>query len=167
MCSKIELDVKRKARFNCYASVTRRELEMKTGQDGKPVKARILIIEDQMAVAMMMVYLLNRVGCDVTTAVNGVKGMRMAEDGDFDLITLDVDMPGMDGFEICSRLKKDVRLCHTPIVFVSGRLCDEDVRRGLELGAVDYIIKPFEVTDFIFRVMSHTKRTGNVLEAAC
>jgi DNA-binding response OmpR family regulator len=127
-------------------------------------KTKILIIEDEPGVSMMMVYLLARAGCEVATAWNAEKGMQLAQNGDFDLIALDVDLPGMNGFEICRRLKEDARLRHTPIVFVSGRPCDEDVRRGLELGAADYIIKPFEMTDFIFRIISHARRAGNVLE---
>jgi DNA-binding response OmpR family regulator len=73
------------------------------------------------------------------------------------LIALDVDLLGMNGFEICRRLKDNSRLYQTPIVFVSGRPCEEDVQHGLRLGAADYIIKPFEVTDFIFRIISHAK----------
>jgi DNA-binding response OmpR family regulator len=121
-------------------------------------KVKILIIEDEPGVSMMMVHLLTRAGCEVATAWDATKGIQLAQNGEFDLITLDVDLPGMNGFEICRRLKEDARLRHTPVVFVSGRPCEADVRHGLELGAADYIIKPFDVTDFIFRIVSHAKR---------
>lgn len=129
-------------------------------------KTKILIVEDEMPVAMMMVSLLSHVGCDVQVASNGLKGMKLAKEEKFDLITLDVDLPGMNGFEICRELKQRHLSSRTPIVFVSGRSHEGDQRAGLELGAADYIIKPFEVTDFIFRIISHVQRRGEVSEVA-
>jgi DNA-binding response OmpR family regulator len=120
-------------------------------------KTKILIVEDQTSVAMMMVYVLHRAGCEVQGAWNAEKAMRLAQDGDFDLITLDIDLPGTSGFEICSQLKQIPRLRDIPVVFVSGRPHAEDRQRAFELGAVDYIEKPFEATDFIFRIISSAK----------
>ncbi|HZF01011.1 MAG TPA: response regulator [Methylomirabilota bacterium] len=79
----------------------------------------------------------------------------------FDLIVLDVDMPGMNGFEVCRQLK-DNPFFQTPIVFVSGRSLDQDVQRGLELGAVDYISKPFGI-EFAPRLLSHIKESENAM----
>jgi DNA-binding response OmpR family regulator len=121
-------------------------------------KTRILIVEDDTPLAMMMVSLLTRAGCDVQTAWNADKAMRLAQDEDFDLITLDVDLPRTNGFEICSRLKENLRSCDTPIVFVTGRPHEEDRQRALELGAVDYISKPFQTLEFAARLLSHIKR---------
>ena len=120
-------------------------------------KAKILVVEDETSVAMLMVYLLNRAGCDVQTAWNGEKALQLARTGNFDLITLDIDLPGTDGFRIYRRLKEDPSLCSTPVVFVSGRASADDRKYAFELGAVDYITKPFDVTDFIFRIISHAK----------
>jgi DNA-binding response OmpR family regulator len=120
-------------------------------------KARILVIEDEPGVSMMMVYLLTQAGCEVQTAWSAERGMKLAQTGKFDLITLEVDLPGMNGFEICSCLKGNSRLSDTPVVFVSWRDSLEDQQQGLELGAADYITKPFEMTDFIFRIISSTK----------
>jgi DNA-binding response OmpR family regulator len=120
-------------------------------------KIRILLIEDEPGVSMMMVHVLTRAGCEVAAAWKGAKGMALAQAGDFDLITLAVDLPGLNGFEFCRRLKKNVRLRHTPVVFVSGRRSQEDARHGLELGAVDYITKPFEPSDFVTRILSHVE----------
>jgi DNA-binding response OmpR family regulator len=119
-------------------------------------RIKILIVEDEMPVAMMMAYLLTQAGCEVQTAWNAERGMRLAQTRGFDLITLDVNLPGISGFEICRRLNENP-FFQTPIVFVSGQPCEQDVQQGLELGAADYIIKPFEVTDFIFRIISHAK----------
>ena len=128
----------------------------------KTPKARILIVEDDTPLAMMMVFLLTRAGCDVQTAWNSDKAIRLAEDEDFDLITLDVDLPRTSGFEICSRLKKNPRSRDTPIVFISGRPHEEDVQRARELGAVDYIAKPFGVSDFTSRLLSHVRQVKEI-----
>ena len=139
-------------------------ITMNDGQMNLAHKARILVVEDQTAVAMMMVYLLTQAGCDAEVAMTGTRAMKMARAGDFDLITLDVDLPDANGFEICSRLKHDPRLCATPVVFVSGHLCENDQQRAVELGAADYITKPFDTLDFAPRLLSHleTRKSGLV-----
>src|ERR1700733_13460400 len=98
-------------------------------------KPRILIVEDEMPVAMMMLFLLTRAGCEAKVATTGNKAMQMVEEGHFDLITLDVDLPDASGFNLCSRLKEHPRLCDTPIVFVSARCLIEDQQHGLDVGA--------------------------------
>jgi DNA-binding response OmpR family regulator len=120
-------------------------------------KAKILIIEDDTPVAMMMVNVLSRAGCDVRVANTGQKGMELARENKFDLITLDVDLPDISGFEICSELKQRHLSYHTPIVFVSGRPCEKDRQRAFDLGAVDYITKPFDAMDFVSRILSCVK----------
>ena len=126
-------------------------------------KAKILIIEDDTPVAMMMVNVLSRAGCDVQVANTGQKGMELARENKFDLITLDVDLPDISGFEICSELKQRHLSYHTPIVFVSGRPCENDRQRGLDLGAVDYITKPFDARDFVSRLLSQVGRARETL----
>jgi DNA-binding response OmpR family regulator len=123
----------------------------------KAGKARILVVEDEMPVALMMTFLLTRAGFDVTTVPNGMKGIELATTTGFDLITLDVDLPDMKGFAICRELKQRHISHRTPIVFVTGRPYEEDRQRAFELGAVDYIEKPFDATDFISRIHSHAK----------
>jgi DNA-binding response OmpR family regulator len=137
---------------------------MSDAQTGQPPKARILIVEDDTPLAMMMVSLLTRAGCDVQTAWNVEKAMRLAQDEDFDLITLDVDLPRTNGFEICSRLKENFRSCDTPIVFVTGRPHGEDRQRAFELGAVDYIAKPFQTLEFAPRLLSHIIRKASTAD---
>jgi DNA-binding response OmpR family regulator len=133
------------------------------GQAESPVttgKPRILVVEDQMPVAMMMTFLLARAGCETEVATTEKKAMQMAEAGNFNLITLDVDLPDGNGFMLCSRLKKHPRLCDTPVVFVSARCLIEDQQHGLEVGAVDFIEKPFEVQDFTSRILSCMNQTA-------
>jgi len=111
-----------------------------------------------MPVAMMIAYLLTRAQCEVAFAHTAKKGMQLAEAGDFDLITLDVDLPDGNGFNLCGHLKAHPRLSGTPIVFVSARCCIEDQQHGLDVGAADYITKPFETFEFAPRLLSHIKR---------
>ena len=125
-------------------------------------KPRILIVEDDTPLAMMMASLLTRAGCDVQTAWNAEKAIRLAQDEDFDLITLDVDLRGTNGFEICSRLKENPHLHDTPVVFVSGHPSEEYQQRTVELGAADYITKPFDALDFASRILSHIKTGGDL-----
>jgi DNA-binding response OmpR family regulator len=127
-------------------------------------RTRILIVEDDAPVAMLMVDLLMLAGCEAEIAPTADRTMQLAGEGGFDLITLDVDLPDANGFEICSRLKKNPRLCAAPVVFVSGRPGEEDMRRGLELGAVDYITKPFDAQNFGSRILSHVTRRASAAD---
>ncbi|MBI1176398.1 response regulator [bacterium] len=120
-------------------------------------QVRILVIEDQPELRTLMMKVLARVGCDVTGAQSGEEGLRLVGDGRFDLITLDIDLPAMSGFEVCSRLKQDPQSQHTPVVFVSGRMADGDFQRSREVGAADYITKPFDARSFVTRLLSHAK----------
>jgi DNA-binding response OmpR family regulator len=128
-------------------------------------KARILIVEDDTPLAMMMVNLLAQTDCETEVATTGEKAMQFVEEGNFDLITLDVDLPDASGFEICSELKQRHHSRLTPIVFISGRSSEKDRQHSLELGAVDYIAKPFNAMDFVSRILSHI-RNGNDFTAA-
>jgi len=118
---------------------------------------RILIIEDEPSVSRMMARLLARAGCEVETSADAERGLKMACNGHFDVITLDIDLPGMNGIETCCLLKNDPVYRNIAVVFVSGRAAKEDLQRGFEVGAVDYIIKPFQSEDFVARVISHAR----------
>ncbi len=122
------------------------------------VAVKILIVEDDLPIAIMMRYLLARAGCETKVATTGKEMMQLAEAGDFDLITLDVDLPDGSGFKLCSRLKEHPRLRDTPVVIISGRSCLEDQQQGLDAGAVDYIIKPFRAFEFAPQLLSNLKR---------
>ena len=106
----------------------------------------------------MMIFLLARAGCETEVATTGTNAMQKVQDGNFDLITLDADLPGgISGFEVCRRLKENP-FFQTPIVFVSGRCCIEDLQHGLDVGAADYITKPFETFEFAPRLLSHVRQ---------
>jgi DNA-binding response OmpR family regulator len=120
-------------------------------------KTRILVVEDDTPLAMLMVNMLCRVGCDVLVASNGRKGMELAQEQEFDLIALDVYLPDLNAFDICTEVKQRHISRRTPVVFISAQASKEDVRRSVEVGAVDYIQKPFEPADFIYRIISHAR----------
>jgi two-component system, OmpR family, response regulator VanR len=123
------------------------------------IKPKILVVEAQAEILAEMTLLLEHAGFCVFGARNGVDGIRLSEKGEFDLVILDVNLPGQDGFEVCARLKQDFRFSRTPIIFISGQWNEEDRRRALELGAADYIDKPFDAPAFGRRICSHIKAT--------
>jgi DNA-binding response OmpR family regulator len=120
-------------------------------------KAKILIVEDEAPVAIVIQFLLNQAGCETTIATNILEALQLTRQNDFDLITLDVGMPGENGYTLCGKLKQNPRLKETPILFISGRASLEDQQRGLDAGAADYITKPFDACEFAPRVLSHIK----------
>lgn len=117
--------------------------------------SRILIIEDEIAIADLERDYLELNGYEVQVENSGTKGLETALSGEFDLVVLDLMLPGMDGFEVCKkiRLEKDV-----PILMVSAKKDDIDKIRGLGLGADDYMTKPFSPSELVARVKAHLAR---------
>ena len=105
---------------------------------------KILIVEDYPATSKMIADLLRMEGFEASIAGDGVTGLNRATLEHPDLILLDVMLPEMNGFEVCERLKKDPATSHIPIVIVSVRATDSNIRQGTELGADAYIPKPFD-----------------------
>lgn len=93
--------------------------------------------------------------CEIVFATNGVDGIRMAHDDHPDLILLDIMMPKMDGYEVCRRLKADTETRDIPVVFVSALGEEKDEAKGLELGAIDYIVKPITPLIVKARIRNH------------
>ena len=120
-------------------------------------KARILIVEDDMPLAMLMVSMLTKVGCEVEAAWTGKQAIEKASELKFDLITLDVELPDMTGFEICSELKQRHISWKTPIIFIAVSSCQEDMDEAKRRGAVDYLVKPLDATELIYKVVYHAK----------
>ena len=102
---------------------------------------KILVIDDSMTMRLALSGELKKMGANVTEAPDGLKGLETAQAGDFDLIITDVDMPGMDGFEVCSRLKSHSATQTTPVVILSARDSENDIERGFKAGAAAYLTK--------------------------
>jgi DNA-binding response OmpR family regulator len=116
---------------------------------------KILIIEDDAAIAEVERDFLEISGFEVTLEQNGTKGMEQALNGGFDLILLDIMLPGKSGYEICKSIREKIDI---PILMLTARIEDIDKIRGLGLGADDYISKPFSPTELAARVKAHIAR---------
>lgn len=117
--------------------------------------AKILIIEDETAIAELEKDYLELSDFEVVLEQDGSSGAARALDEDFDLIILDLMLPGMDGFEICKLIREQK---NTPIIMVSAKKDDIDKIRGLGLGADDYMTKPFSPSELVARVKAHMSR---------
>ncbi len=117
--------------------------------------ANILIIEDEVAIAELEKDYLELSGFQVTMVDEGRKGLEEALAGDYQLIILDLMLPGLDGFEICRRIREEKDI---PILMVSAKREDIDKIRGLGLGADDYMTKPFSPSELVARVKAHLAR---------
>jgi len=104
---------------------------------------KILIAEDERDIRELITFTLNYAGYSVTSAKNGEEALEMAIQDPPDLIILDVRMPRMTGYEVLERIKEKEKLKDIPVAFLSAKGQESEVQLGLELGAVEYIIKPF------------------------
>jgi DNA-binding response OmpR family regulator len=109
-----------------------------------PVAKKILIIEDYPATAKMVADILEMEGFVTITATSGTTGLEKALAENPELIFLDVMLPEMDGLEVCRRLRANAQTQKTPIVMISVKSANGDIRRGLERGANEYVTKPFD-----------------------
>ncbi len=117
--------------------------------------SRILIIEDEESIADLEKDYLELSGFEVEIEGEGTKGLERALEENFQLVILDLMLPGVDGFEICRRLRETK---NTPIIMVSAKKDDIDKIRGLGLGADDYMTKPFSPSALVARVKAHLTR---------
>jgi diguanylate cyclase (GGDEF)-like protein len=113
---------------------------------------KVLAIDDYESVHALLKARLKGENVELTSAMDGESGIALAKSLDPDLILLDIDMPGLDGFEVCHRLKTDPATLKIPVIFLSGHASSEQKIRGLELGAMDYITKPFDPAELRARV---------------
>jgi len=114
---------------------------------------RVLVIDDEPNVVQALSDILQAQGMQVFTALYGEEGLRLAAEHDPDVILLDIRMPGISGYDVCTKLKDDSGTHHIPIVFLTGKeLGEENIVRGLDMGAYDYITKPYRVAELVSRV---------------
>ena len=127
--------------------------------------SKILIVEDEEAIADLEKDYLELSGFEVEVANEGTLGLEKALSGEYDLFILDLMLPGVDGFEICRKIRDEK---NTPIIMVSAKKDDIDKIRGLGLGADDYMTKPFSPSELVARVKAHLARydrlTGSAAE---
>jgi DNA-binding response OmpR family regulator len=121
----------------------------------------ILIIEDDADIAESLNYNLKREGFRTMVAESGEKGLRMATDdrNSPSLIILDIMLPGMSGMELCRRLRREPTTERTPVIMLTAKAAEADRIAGLEIGADDYVVKPFSVKEVIARVRAVLRRS--------
>lgn len=117
--------------------------------------AKILVVDDTPTNLEVMIETLSSAGYTVATAISGERALRRIQTFEPDLILLDVQMPGIDGFETCKRIKNDPDTASIPIVFITALSDIGSIVRGFSLGAVDYISKPFQELELLTRVKTH------------
>ena len=116
------------------------------------IRSTILVVEDEAGIARMVQVLLEARGFSTIVTHSGSEALQRIADHPVDLVLLDVMMPGMDGYEVCRRLKADERWRHLPVVMLTAKDTSRDMVLGLEIGADDYITKPFNTDELIARI---------------
>jgi two-component system response regulator RegX3 len=122
-----------------------------------PPTARLLVVDDEDAILEFVSYNLRKEGYDVVTATDGDAALALADASHFDLVILDIMLPGTDGFEVCRRLRAKSDL---PVLFLSARDTELDKVVGLELGGDDYLAKPFGIRELQARVKALLRRSA-------
>ncbi len=122
------------------------------------MQARVLIIEDELEIAELIGLYLKKEGIESSICETGEGGLQELEQNQYNLIVLDLNLPGIDGFEFLGRARN---MSHIPIVIVSSRDSDEDMVLGLGIGADDFIAKPFSPKILVARIRAHLRRLLN------
>lgn len=123
------------------------------------MQATVLLVEDDMAQREMLSYNLEAAGYNVITTDNGEDALILVDENDPDLIILDWMMPRLSGLETCRRLKSNKKTKNIPVLMLSARSEEVDRVRGLDIGADDYVVKPYAVAELMARVKAHLRRT--------
>lgn len=123
---------------------------------------KILIIEDEESISDLIAYYLEKEGITVNTANNGQTGLKLVQDFSPDLILLDLMLPDLDGFEVCKRISSDHVI---PIIMITAKSDMIDKILGIELGADDYITKPFDIREVVVRIKSVFRRIDLISQA--
>ncbi len=133
-------------------------------------KLRLLVVEDEEAIRTGLIDVLTFHGYEVDFAMDGNQGLTKSLSGCYDLLLLDVMLPGVDGFEICNQVRHHDK--EQAIIMLTAKSADEDIVRGLEMGADDYIAKPFSITQLVLRIQAVLRRsqaltlTNNMIQLA-
>ena len=122
------------------------------------MSARILLVEDDRSIRQLVELGLERAGFAVTPVADGREALDRFRSGAHDAIVLDVMLPSLDGLEVCREIR---RTSQVPIIMLTARAETPDIVAGLELGADDYVTKPFEVAELVARIRSVLRRTAS------
>src|SRR6202044_2220350 len=131
-------------------------------RQSRAMKTRILVVDDEPDVLDLVTYNLNQAGFQTDTAADGAEALRKARSTTPDLILLDLMLPEMDGLEVCKLLRRDPKTNSIPIIMLTARAGEIDRIVGLELGAADYVPKPFSPRELILRVKKRLEKSNGV-----
>ncbi|WP_461204491.1 response regulator [Clostridium sp. DL1XJH146] len=123
------------------------------------LKEKILVVDDEINIQELIKFNLMSQGYDVVSCGDGKEAFGIVKDFSPDLILLDVMLPGMDGYKVCKEIRKDSSITTLPIIMITAKGEESDKIHGLEIGADDYITKPFSVKELIARVKAVLRRT--------
>jgi two-component system alkaline phosphatase synthesis response regulator PhoP len=123
------------------------------------MKQRLLLIEDEATLSVLLCERLEREGYSMTACKDGIQGLSQAMSGAFDLLILDVRLPGRNGFEVCHELRR--HSLDVPVLMLTARGDVKDRVKGLKIGADDYLVKPFDVTELLARIEALLRRARN------
>ena len=124
--------------------------------------ARVAVIEDDADLSFTIRLNLEREGYSVSNFANGQEGLLGVQQGGFDFLILDLNLPDLDGFTICRELRRTPATATLPILMLTARSSEQDRIMGLELGADDYLVKPFSVRELLARVAAILRRAGGI-----
>lgn len=113
------------------------------------LKKKILVVDDDPYILMSLEFLMKKNGYDVLVARNGTEAMNILREFLPDIVLLDIMMPDVNGYDICKYIRSVKKLDHTKVVFLSAKSTDADIKKGLDLGAVLYISKPFSTRNLV------------------
>lgn len=122
--------------------------------------AKVLLVEDEADLRDLVRFHLEREGFSVEAVGDGERGLELALSRSWSAVLLDVMLPGCDGLEICRRLRLDTRLKQVPVLFLTSRGQEKDIVGGLNLGADDYLVKPFSLKELTARLRAAIRRAG-------
>ena len=126
---------------------------------------KVLVVEDEPDILEMVRYNLDQAGLDVETAEDAERALQSVQEILPDLIILDLMLPGIDGLDMCRQLKQDARTRHIPILMLTARKEEVDRIVGLELGADDYVVKPFSPRELVLRTQAILRRSQSSLQS--
>lgn len=129
------------------------------------MNARILVVDDEEDICAILKFNLSREGYEVVTANSAEEALTL-DIASFNLLLLDVMMGGMSGFELTGKLKTDPKTAGVPVIFITARDTEDDAVEGLDLGADDYISKPFSIREVVSRVKAVLRRTAAIPDAS-
>jgi len=127
-------------------------------------RGTVLVIDDEQDLIELVRYNLEKDGFEVVGALDGENGLRIARERKPDLVVVDLMLPGLDGLEVCRLLRGDERTSRIPVIMLTARTSESDRIVGLELGADDYVTKPFSPRELAARVKAVLRRTGGRVE---